>query len=270
VGSAPWRALEPRELVAQLLAGFDRNDLLTFACAIAFKLLFALIPLALFALGLMGGTGVQGTWTSSLAPQLHKVTSPDAFRLIDDTVRRVLAHRQLFWSTAGGLLAAWEMSGAVRGTMDVLDRVYGTRSERSFWRRMAVSIGLAAALIVLLLGATAAMELAPRLLPGPVVAIARWPVTVALLWAAITLVMRQAPAHDRPAGRVTFGATLVVIAWLGTSAVFAWYLTALADYGSVFGALATVVVLLTYLYISTTALLTGVQVDALIQRARSR
>ena len=97
------------------------------------------------------------------------------------------AHRQAFWSTAGGLLAAWEMSGAVRGTMDVLDRVYGTHSERSFWRRMAVSIGLAAALIVLLLGAAAVMELAPRLAPGAAVAIARWPVTVALLWAAITL-----------------------------------------------------------------------------------
>jgi membrane protein len=264
------RVLEPRELVAQVLDGFDRNDLLTFACAIAFKLLYALIPLALFALGLLGGTGLQGTWTSSLAPQLRRVASPDAFRLVDDTVRQVLAHKQVFWSTAGGLFATWQMSGAVRGTMDVLDRVYSTHSERSFWRRMAVSIGLGAALIVLLLAAAAAMELAPRLVHGPAVAIARWPVTIALLWGAVTLVMRLAPAQDRPAGRVTLGATLVILAWLGTSAVFAWYLTAIADYGSVFGALATVVVILTYLYLSTAALLTGVQVDALIQAAARR
>jgi membrane protein len=264
------RGLDPRKLVPEVLEGYDRNDLLTFACAIAFKLLSALIPLALFALGVMGGTGLQGTWTSSLAPQLRKVASPDAFRVIDDTVRQVLAHRQLFWSTAGGLLALWEMSGAVRGIMDVLDRVYDTRSDRSFWRRMAVSIGIAAGLVVLLLAAAATMELAPRLVHGPVVAIVRWPVTVALLWATITLVIRLAPAQDRPAERVTFGATLTIVAWLGTSAVFAWYLSAVADYGSMFGALATVVVLLTYLYLSTIALLTGVQVDALIGAAARR
>jgi uncharacterized BrkB/YihY/UPF0761 family membrane protein len=52
--------------------------------------------------------------------------------------------------------------------------------------------------------------------------------------------------------------------------VFAWYLSAVADYGSMFGALATVVVLLTYLYLSTIALLTGVQVDALIGAAARR
>jgi membrane protein len=258
----------PRDVVRPLRDAFARNDLLTFAGAIAFKLLFTLIPLTLFGLGLLGGLGLQGTWTGSLAPQLRRVASPDLFRVADDTVRQVLSHRQLFWSTAGGLLATWQMSGAVRAVMDVLDRVYDVHSERSLWRRLAMSLGLAAALIVLLLAAAAAMELAPRLLPGTATAIARWPVTVALLWAAITLVMHLAPADDRPAERVTFGSTLVIVAWLVTSAVFAWYLSTVADYGSLFGALATVVVLLTYLYISTIALLTGVQLDALISRRR--
>jgi membrane protein len=65
---------------------------------------------------------------------------------------------------------------------------------------------------------------------------------------------------------VTFGSTVVIVAWLGSSAVFGWYLTTLASYGSVFGALATAVVLLTYLYLSAIAFLTGVQLDALVQQ----
>ncbi|HEU4974214.1 MAG TPA: YhjD/YihY/BrkB family envelope integrity protein [Baekduia sp.] len=69
---------------------------------------------------------------------------------------------------------------------------------------------------------------------------------------------------------MTFGSSLVIVAWLGSSAVFAWYLTSIASHGSIFGALATVVVAMTYLYISTIALLTGVQLDALVQeRLRS-
>ncbi len=45
---------------------------------------------------------------------------------------------------------------------------------------------------------------------------------------------------------MTFGSTLVIVAWLVTSAGFAWYLRDFASYGSIYGAL----------------------VDALVHRAR--
>jgi membrane protein len=194
--------------------------------------------------------------------------------VVDDTVRNVLAHRQVFWLTAGAVLATWEMSGAVRAVMGVLNSVYDADRERSFWRRMAVSMGLAALIIVLLIAAASAMEIAPRLLhggvAGPAVRILRWPVTAALLWLTVTFVVRLAPAEKRPPGRVTFGSTLVIVAWFAASAVFVWYLTNVANYASIFGALATVVVVLTYIYVASIAFLTGVQLDALIQERLRR
>jgi hypothetical protein len=42
-------------------------------------------------------------------------------------------------------------------------------------------------------------------------------------------------------------------------------LTTLADYGSIFGALATVVILLSYLYFASAAFLTGTQLHALVR-----
>jgi membrane protein len=83
-------------------------------------------------------------------------------------------------------------------------------------------------------------------------------------------VVGVAPAEERPAERVTFGSTLVIVAWLVSSAVFGWYLTNVASYGSIFGALATVVVVLTYLYISSIVFLTGVQLDALVNARLDR
>ena len=62
-----------------------------------------------------------------------------------------------------------------------------------------------------------------------------------------------------------FGSIVVVTAWVGTSLVFGLYLTSIADYGSIFGALATVVVALTYLYLASSAVLVGAQVDALVR-----
>jgi membrane protein len=219
---------------------------------------------------LLGGSGLQAVWTTQLAPQLRAAASPAAYALVDETVRRVLSSRQVFWATAGGLLAVWEISGALRAVMGVLNRVYDSDQDRSFVRRMVVSCLLGAAVIVLLLLCAGAMEVAPRVIDGSgagtAAAVLRWPVTLVLLWATVTLVVHVAPAESRPPGRVTFGSTLVIVAWLVSSAVFGWYLTKVADYGSVFGALATVVVALTYLYIASIAFLVGVQLDALVQQ----
>lgn len=268
------RTLSLREVFVLLRDAFDRNDLLTYASAISFQLFFALIPLALFGLGLLGGSGLTAVWASDIAPQLREAVSPAAYVLIDDTVRQVLSTRQVFWATVGGLLAVWEMSGALRAVMGALSRVYGVDDDRSFIRRMVVSCVLAAAVIVMLLLAAATMQLLPRVVGdgtvGTLVDVLRWPATLALLWVTVTLVVHVAPDSDRPATHVTFGSTLVIVAWLASSAVFGWYLTNIAQYGSVFGALATVVIALTYLYIATIAFLVGVQLDALVQQRLNR
>ena len=47
---------------------------------------------------------------------------------------------------------------------------------------------------------------------------------------------------------------------------FGVYLREIADYNSIFGGLATVVVLIAYLYASAVVFLGGVQVDALVRR----
>jgi uncharacterized BrkB/YihY/UPF0761 family membrane protein len=51
-----------------------------------------------------------------------------------------------------------------------------------------------------------------------------------------------------------------------TSLLLGWYVTSVADYGSVFGALATIVVVLTYLYFASAAVLTGAELDAMVRR----
>ena len=63
------------------------------------------------------------------------------------------------------------------------------------------------------------------------------------------LLLRFAPAHPGPHRWISFGSALCVIAWVGTSLVFGLYVTQVADYNSIFGSLATVFVLLSYLYV---------------------
>jgi membrane protein len=261
---AEARVMSVKDLVRQVLRCFERNDLLTFASAISFQVFFALIPLACFALALLAGLGLSDVWSQDWAPELRDHVSPAAFTLIDDTVRKVLSSKQLFWMTLGAVITIWEISGATRAIMDVFDRIYCCERRRGFKERYTVSILLSIASGVAILGAVAVTQIVPLMIEGPVTWL-RWPVAVALLSTSVWLLVRYAPADRHSSGWVSFGSLVVVLAWLGTSLAFTFYLTHVARYGSIFGALATIIVTFEYLYLASIAFLTGAQVDALVR-----
>ena len=88
----------------------------------------------------------------------------------------------------------------------------------------------------------------------------------ALLLLAVALLLHFAPERWQPLHWVTFGSVLIMVGWLLMSLGFGFYLREIADYNSIFGGLATVVVLIAYLYASAVVFLGGVQVDALVRR----
>jgi membrane protein len=267
------RRLHPRRTARALLRSFDEYDLLTYASAIAFQAIFAVIPLALAGLALFGLLSLGDVWTQHLAPALRHDVSHPVYVVLDSTVHRILSSRRGFWATAGALLAVWEVSGAMRATMTVLDRVYCVRRERSRRERYGVSTILSALVTALILAGTAAFELggpAARAVfgPGVVADVAtqlRWAASAAFLLAAVAAVVRWGPAEQRPWVWVSFGTSVTVLAWLLMSAVFGWYLRSIADYGSMFGNLATVIVAFEYAYASAIVLVGGLALDGIAQ-----
>lgn len=95
--------------------------------------------------------------------------------------------------------------------------------------------------------------------------VVRWALAVALLLLAVGLLVHHAPSTAQPLPWVSLGATIVIAAWLTVSVVFYFYVTEVASYGSVFGSLAAVLVVMAYLYLSTTVFLFGAQLDAIIR-----
>src|SRR3954462_10652634 len=268
------RALSPRAAVDQILHGFKENDLLTYASAISFQIVFALVPLALLALGLLGTFGATEVWTRDLSPTVRENVSAPVYQVIDETVRRVLSDRQLFWVTLGAAIAVWEVSGAMRATMQVLNRVYGVEEKRSFRRKLGESIVLSTAVTFMLLLAAAVVKAGPaaaKSLAGDGTAVsilsflASWGAAVVLLFLVVTTVVRFAPDTRRPVRWVSFGGLLVIVGWVLMSLLYGFYIGSLADYASIFGSLAVVMVTMSYIYLSAIVFLTGVQLDSLIR-----
>jgi membrane protein len=255
-----------------LLDGFKQHDLLTYSSAISFQILTAIIPFLLFVLAVAGLLNLDSVWRDHLAPEIQENVSTAVFAVISNAVTKVFAGRQLLWATVGGVLALWQVSGAVRAVMGALARIYGAPAEREFVRRYAISFVLSIEVGGCFILAALCILFAPFIAtayPGvawDVVAfLVRWTLAIVLLLLAVGLLVRHAPGTTQTLPWVSLGAAIVIVSWLVVSFVFYLYLTKLGSYESVFGSLAAVIVAMAYLYISTTVFLLGAQLDAIIR-----
>ena len=261
----------PPELVRLLLDGFKQHDLLTYASAISFQILTAIIPFLLFVLAVAGLLHLDDVWRDHLEPQIRSNVSAQVFAVIENGVAGVFVARRALWATLGGALALWQVSGAVRAVMGALARIYGAPGERPFVRRYLVSFALSIEVGACFTAAALCILLAPFVSVGhgfPWTALGfvlRWALVVALLTLAVGLLVRHAPSTPQTVPWVTLGATIVIVCWIAVSLLFYVYLSRLASYQSVFGSLAAVVVAMAYLYTSTTVFLFGTQLDAIIR-----
>ena len=266
--------LQPRRFVRQVITGMEEQDLLTFASAIAFQVLTALLPLALLVLSIMGFLQLDDVWTKDLAPQVKDQVSSNVFKVIDDVARHTLGSKQGWWLTIGVVFTLWQTSGVARAIMGALSRVYGDGEDRAFVRRYLTSFALGIGVAVCVLGALTIVRFGGHILGlddagwagKTLLIVAQWGSALALLTTAVWVLLRFAPAHPGPHGWISFGSALCVLAWVGTSAVFGFYVTDVADYGSIFGSLVTAFLLMTYLYVSACAFLIGAEVDAIVRK----
>ena len=161
----------------------------------------------------------------------------------------------------------------MRTVMGALNRVYDADRDQSLPERFGTSLALAAEVTALILLALAVIHLGPLLLPvdgvvlGVLSAIVRWGLAGALLLLAVGLVIRHGPDTKRPWHWVSFG-SLVCCAGVVTSVAFGFYVTSIANYGSLFGSFATLFVVLTYVYLSAIAFLAALSSTPTCARRR--
>jgi membrane protein len=256
--------------LTRLLAGeFRRRDLLTYASAIAFRGLVALVPLTLLGLGLLGALGLQDVWRETVAPALEGRLTTPVYEGIDHSVERILSSGTAGLIAFAAALLLWELIWAVGAVTSALNRIHDVEERRSARRRLLVRVWLAAAVGVCLIGAALAVLAAPKLGEGAldvVIGIGRWVVSVTLLGLAVGLLFRYAPAERPQAKWASAGSVLVIASWIVASLLFRLYVTSVADFETAIGSLAVFLVLTAYVFTSATIFIVGAQLDELLRK----
>ncbi|HST26135.1 MAG TPA: YihY/virulence factor BrkB family protein [Gaiellaceae bacterium] len=256
------------DVAVDLRAAFVEHNLLTYAAAVAFQAILALIPLTMLFLALLGASGLGHLWADTLAPALRAHLTPALFDAVDTTARRIVSSGTGTTILFAGLLAGWYLTAAVRPVMEALNRIHDVDDDRSWRRRALVALGLGLTLgaaisgsaLLLAWGSTVSGSLSIAVDAG------RWIVAIALLGLTVALFVRFAPA-DHPQPRwASAGSVLVVAVWLVAGVAFKWWVTSVVDFHSPVGSLAGLLALGGFLFVSTAIFLVGVQLDETLRR----
>jgi membrane protein len=258
---------ESAAFLREMAERYDRNDVLTYASATARQLLIAVVPLLMLSFLLVGAFGQQDVWRHEIGPRFAKQASKPTYHAVDAVAEGLISSTHVGWLLAAVAILVWEISGAVRACMGGLNRIYELEESRSTAHRFALSGALAVPVGSLILGA---MLVATRGggwlhlgIAQPLWTLARWLLVVALLWSVVAVLIRYAPNGYQAKGWVTLGSSLVIVAWIAVSLVFAWWVFRVANYKTPFGTMIAILTLVGYLYTSSIVFLTGAQIDEL-------
>jgi membrane protein len=266
---ARWRSF--KKIVRLWAELFDRHNLLTYASAIALRMFIAAVACTLLGLGILGAAHQQQLWRQTVGPEIKPKVLPDVFAGINQTVHRVFSSPTAGLLALASALAVWAVSGIIRAATRALDEIYETPETRPYWIRLPLTLGLAILVLVATLGAIviiwAGHVSGSWSLP---ILILRFPAAALLLAMAFELIVRWAPAEHRRARWASLGSVLVVVGWIGVTAIFTAYVQSFANFRTSVGSLEVFIFLATYFYIAAIVLLVAMELDELVRADMER
>lgn len=264
------------------LSEFREDNLADWAAALTYYGLLSLFPALIALVSVIGLVGDPQSTTRSLTEIVTEIGPQSAADTFSGPIESIASNQ----SAAGlafvlGLaVALWSASGYIGAFIRASNVIYEVPEGRKFWKLRPLQ--LLVTLITVL--ALAALALA-LVLTGPVVRavadplgigstavdlwnVAKWPVMAAIFVLMIDLLYYASPnAKLRGFRWVTPGAAVALVAWILTSAAFAFYVANFGSYDKTYGTLGGLVALLVWFWISNLAILFGHQLNA--ERERS-
>lgn len=279
-----WARLAQRGWIAvwlHLARRVQADNIALIAAGVAFYALLALFP-GIAACIAIAGLLVDPSLVVDNIGTIGRLLPPAAAELVVSQAAEVAGAQD----TGLGLtalialaLAFWSVSRGVRSLIQGINIAYREPERRGILGMMAVSFLLTVWLILGFLMAVFLWTVLPAVLlflPFTdqfelIVNGASWAVLVLFSVVGLTLFYRVAPARRPPvAGWVTPGAVVATALWLAGSSAFAGYIANFGTYQESFGALAGVMILLIWLWLSAFIVLFGAEVDAVIAVRASR
>jgi membrane protein len=260
-----------KDIAKRVKAEGKQDQVSLLAAGVAFYAMLSLFPAIIAGVSIYGLVANPDTVRHQIA-RLTQLLSPQTANILGEQIRQVTsgAGGALGLATVLGIATAlWSASSGMKALVTGINLTYDETETRKFLKLRGLALLLTVGAMVLMGVALVLIVVFPAVAGDWPTAlrwtasILRWLLLAALLIVGLAVLYRLAPARDNPKWSwVTWGSGVATVLWVVASLAFSFYVSHFGSYNKTYGALAGVIILLFWLFLTAFVVLLGAELNA--------
>jgi len=252
------------------------------AAQLAYYWIFSIFPLLIFLTSLLAFLPMRGN-LNQWVRMLGKVLPSDAYSLLNNTFQQIVGQQRGDLLSFSILVTLWASSSGMEAIISALNRAYDSAPARPWIRQRLLAISLTLGLAAFIISALALIFFGENISGhlaeyfgfsdtfNTIWAVAQWPIIIGLVLLGVEVVYYFAPNVSRGSNGKRWellspGGIFAVALWLLISFGLRFYLSRFGNFNATYGALAGVMVLMLWLYLTGVAILVGGEINSVLKR----
>lgn len=259
--------------IKDLIQRIIDDEIPALASQLSYSLLLAFFPFLIFLMTLIGFSSIDREF---VLLEMSKVLPNSAYELVHNTALEILNTKNTNLLSFGIIFTMWTASSGFRSVIKGINKAYDEKEKRSLFKVIGISIistlGLGFLIIITILllvfgqiiGYILAKKVGFSYLFGVIWNVIRYVIILLSMILIFALMYRYIPSRRLKWREVIPGAIFTTIGWLIVSFGFAFYVNNFGNYSRVYGSIGAVIVLLTWLYLTSIIIIVGGEINAAI------
>jgi membrane protein len=271
-----------KQIVKRAWAENKADNMPIIGGGVAFFGFLAIFPALIATISLYGLVASPETVANTVQSLASIGLPQEAQTLLEEQLKNITSNSGgalTFGLILSILLALWSASGGVSNLVTAINLAYDEVETRNFVKLKLLSLALTLGGIVFFLVTIGLLAVLPAVLdalPLGVVGtilgqVIRWVLLLAVMAGGLAVLYRIAPDRDAPKFRwVSLGSVVVTVVWAIVSLLFSLYVNNFGSYDKTYGAIAGVIVLMLWLYLTCYLVLLGAEINAEAEHQTAR
>jgi membrane protein len=257
---------------AQSLYGrFEDDDVPAMGAQLTYYLILSFFPFLIFVFAVLSYSDISVSDAiknvSSVLPQLSD-------QMIVDVFTELQKSRNGSLLSIGLLATLWSASNGINAVVKALNKAYDVEENRPFWKARGISFIFTIILAVLIF-LSMILLIFGKVIGETIYRVTQLPGNFEVLWGiaqyviplitmvcAFVLLYKYTPNLRLRFREVIPGAVFATLGWVVTSILFSFYVNNFGNYTKTYGSIGGIIVLLTWLYLSSILIILGGEMNA--------
>lgn len=254
-----------KQTAKRVMKEFKEDRVTLVAAALAFYFFLAIFPALIAAVGIIDLLGLGPQLMNSINESIGETIPGGAGQILTtaiDSAQSASKGTSVMAAVIGIAIALWSATAGMYALQQGLDVAYDVPTGRPFFKARAIAL-----LLVIATGVLGAIPSPFFAAKGMIFSVLGWVVTVLVVITLFAVYFYLGPNRDKPNWKwVSPGGLIGAFLFLLASGAFSVYVGNFAKYGNTYGPLASVVILLFWLYLTGLAIMLGGETNAELER----